>query len=105
MLWSWLDFSLPFMAARKLGSSIEANMTPKIAAGIGILTILLLLLATYALLSALRKAPSNQRVSAPEVARVKNCIGLAPRNLRPGIGFECGKCRSRAARPGNRTQR
>ena len=62
-----LDFWLPFIAARKLGSSIESNMTPKIAAGIGVLTILLLLLATYALLSALRKAPSNQRVSAPEV--------------------------------------
>ena len=62
-----LDFSLPFIAARKLGSSIESNMTPKIAAGIGVLTILLLLLATYALLTALRKAPSNQRVSAPEV--------------------------------------
>jgi len=62
-----VDFSLPFMAARKLGSSIEANMTPKIAAGIGISTILLLLLATCALISALRKAPSNQRVSAPEV--------------------------------------
>ncbi|HXW16401.1 MAG TPA: hypothetical protein VEN79_17970 [Terriglobia bacterium] len=62
-----VDFALPLMAARKLGGSIEANMTPKIACGIGILTILLLLLATCALTSALRKAPSDQRVSAPEV--------------------------------------
>ena len=61
------DFSLPFMAAGKLSSTIEAAKTPKIAMAIGILSILLLFAATFTLISAMRKAPSNQRASAPEV--------------------------------------
>src|ERR1039458_4955608 len=39
------------------------------------------------------------------MARIENCIAVAPRNLRPGPGFACGKRRSRAARPGDRAQR
>ncbi len=61
------DFCLPFMAGRELGSSIQTNATPKVAAGIAMVTILFLLLAIWALISALRKAPSGQRGSAPEV--------------------------------------
>ena len=61
------DFCLPFMAGRELGSSIQTTATPKVAAGIAMVTILFLLLATWTLVSALRKAPSGQRGSAPEV--------------------------------------
>jgi hypothetical protein len=62
-----VDFCLPFLAAWKLGSTLETIPTPKIAAGIGAFTILLLLLATSMLGSAFRKARSYQPVSAPEV--------------------------------------
>ena len=61
------DFCLPFMTGRELGGGIETTATPKIAAGIAIVTVLLLLLATHTLVSAFRKAPSDQRGSAPEV--------------------------------------
>ena len=60
-------FYLPILAAWKLGGSIETIVTPKIAAAIGPFTVLLILLATSVLVSALRKAPSDQPVSAPEV--------------------------------------
>ena len=61
-----------------------------------LLTDSLLLLATHALLSALRKAPSNQRVSAPEVviSALLSCaflsilaghLGIAVDRGRPGL--------------------
>ena len=60
-------FCLPFMAGRELGSSLQTTATPKIAAGIALATVMLLLLATHTLISAFRKAPRDQRGSAPEV--------------------------------------
>jgi hypothetical protein len=71
-----VDFCLPFMAARKLGTGIETNATPRIAAGIGILTIVLLLVSILAVVSAFRKSPSSQRVSAPEVV-IFSLLGCA----------------------------
>ncbi len=61
------DFCLPFMTGRALHNGIQTTATPKVAACIGMITILLLLLATHTLVSACRKAPSDQRGSAPEV--------------------------------------
>ena len=60
-------FCLPFAAGEVLGSSVQTTATPKVAAGIGMITILLLLLAAYTLVSAFRRARSNRRGSAPEV--------------------------------------
>ena len=61
------DFCLPVVAARILESRIEASPAAKIAAGLGVLTVLFLLLATHVLISAFRRSSSNQRGSAPEV--------------------------------------
>ena len=63
-------FFLPFVAGWQLGRSVETSGTPRVAAALGILTLLLLLLATHVLVSALRQAPANQRGSAPEVVLV-----------------------------------
>lgn len=74
-----VDFCLPFLAAWKLGGTIETIMTPKIAAGIGSLTVVLLLLATATLANAFRKARSDQPVSAPEVVifALLSCVFLS----------------------------
>lgn len=63
----WADFCLPFLAAWEKKTSIDTTATPKVAAVIGIVTILLLLLAIHALVSAFRQAPSDQCGAAPEV--------------------------------------
>jgi hypothetical protein len=60
-------FCLPFMAGRAVGSSLQTAATPKIAIIIAFVTLLLLLMAIHTLISALRKAPRDQRGSAPEV--------------------------------------
>ncbi|MGO8792036.1 MAG: hypothetical protein ACLQVL_32250 [Terriglobia bacterium] len=60
-------FCLPFMAGKALNSSIQTTATPKVAAVIAMITTLLLLLATMMLVSAFRKARSEQRGAAPEV--------------------------------------
>jgi hypothetical protein len=60
-------FCLPFMTAKVLGSSLQTTLTPRIAAILAIVTLTLLLLAVHTLISALRKAPHDQRGSAPEV--------------------------------------
>jgi hypothetical protein len=61
------DFCLPLIAGRELGSSVQTTLTPKIALFISIVTILLLLLATYTLAAAFHAAPSDLSGSAPEV--------------------------------------
>jgi hypothetical protein len=62
-----VDFCLPLLAGRELGRSVETTLTPKVAIFVLLVTILLLLLATHALVSACRAAPSGQKGSAPEV--------------------------------------
>ena len=61
-------FCLPFMAGKALGVAIQTAATPKVAAAIAVTTIVVILVAIHALLSALRKTTSVQRVLAPEVA-------------------------------------
>ena len=60
-------FCLPFVAGRALGSSLQTTVTPKIAAGVAFVTVALLLTAVHTLFSVFRKAPRDQRGSAPEV--------------------------------------
>jgi hypothetical protein len=62
-----VDFCLPLIAGRELGSSVQTTLTPKVAILLSVVTILLLLLATRALVAAFRAAPADQRGSAPEV--------------------------------------
>ena len=62
-----VDFCLPFIAGRELGRSVQTTLTPKVAMVLSLLTILLLLLATQALVAAFRAAPGGQKGSASEV--------------------------------------
>ena len=60
-------FCLPFMAGRTSGRSLQTSAPPKIAAVVAVATVILLLGAAHVLISVFRKAPRDQRGSAPEV--------------------------------------
>jgi len=62
-----VDFCLPFIAGRELGSNVQTTLTPKVAICLEVVTILLLLLSALALVSALRALPADQKGFAPEV--------------------------------------
>jgi hypothetical protein len=68
-----VDFSLPFIAGRELGRSVETALTPKVAICLAGLTILLLAFAARTLFSAFREAPAGQRRSAFEVTFFALC--------------------------------
>jgi hypothetical protein len=60
-------FCLPFLTGSEMGASFQTPPTPKFAAAIAILTVVLVLYAIRTLVFAFRSAPADQRGSAPEV--------------------------------------
>ena len=62
-----VDFCLPLIASRELGSSVLTILTTDVATFLFLVTILLLLWATLALLASFFAVPAAQRGSAPEV--------------------------------------
>ena len=61
------DFCLPLIAGSELRIRIRTTPTPTVAILLSVVTILLLLSATHALVAAFRAAPAGQRGSALEV--------------------------------------